>query len=355
MSQVIVLGDMHIGTRGASDIVMEHQLRFFEDQLFPYMTENGIDTILQSGDLFDSRKFSNHAALYKWNDRFFKKLDELKFTMHMILGNHDLAYKNTLEVNSPSLFLTHYPFIKIYSRPEILKINNLEILMMPWICDENAEEALKILADPPCKWTLGHYEIKDMEMHRGQTAIEGLETDFFKTFDVVLSGHYHTQSKKGNVHYLGTPYEMTWIDYNDPKGFHVIDTKTLKMQFVKNTSSLFYKLEYNDYNCKQNYWKTIDLSAIENTYVKVIVVNKTDPYQFDKFMERLYQISLADLKIVEDLSDYSADAVDDEDLKIEDTKSLLDSYIEGIETDLDKTKLKHMMKRLYKESLEALQ
>lgn len=355
MSKVIIIGDMHIGCRGASDIVMNHQLNLFENQLFPYMIDHGIDTIIQSGDLFDTRKFTGHAALYQWTHRFFDRMRTLNFKMHMILGNHDLAYKNTLEVNTPTLFLKQYDFIKVYDKPEVLKIGNLELLMVPWICDENAEDITKLLQNPPCKWTLGHYEIKDMEMHRGQTAIEGIGSDHFKKFDKVLSGHYHTQSKKGNIHYIGTPYEMTWIDYNDPKGFHVLDTDTLKMQFVKNASSLFYKVEYNDYNCSESYWKSIDLSKIENTYVKVVVVNKTDPYQFDRFMERIYQIPLADLKIVEDLSDYSADGVDDEDLQIEDTKSLLESYIDSINTELDKTKLKHMMKRLYKESLEALQ
>jgi DNA repair exonuclease SbcCD nuclease subunit len=355
MSKIILLGDVHCGARNSSNIVSDHQLKFFEDQLFPYMKENGIKIILQSGDLFESRKFTNHSVLHEWNNRFFSKLDEYGFEMHMILGNHDLAYKNTLEVNSPSLFLSHHKFVRIYDKPEVFKHGKLEILMMPWICEENAEEALKMLADPPAKWTLGHYEIKDVEMHKGQTSVEGMGSDVFAKFDRVLSGHYHTQSKVGNIHYIGTPYETTWIDYGDPKGFHVLDTDTLKMKFVKNVSSLFNKIQYNDYNCSSDYLKTIDLSGIENTYVKVIVVNKTDPYQFDKFIERISQIQLADLKIVEDLSDYSADGVDDEEHEIEDTKSLLESYIDSVDTDLDKMKLKFMMKRLYKESLEVLQ
>jgi len=355
MGQVVLIGDAHIGARNGSPVVMEFQLKFFEEVVFPFMEKNGITDILQSGDIFDSRRYTNHTVLYHWYNRFFDVLEEKNYQLHMIIGNHDTAYKSTNEIASPNLFFSRYSNVHVYNEPSVYSNDALEILMVPWICDDNRVSIMEKLNNPPCKWTLGHYEIKDMEMHKGQVSPEGMETKAFSKFEKVLSGHYHTRSDNGNIHYVGTPYEMTWIDWNDQKGFHTIDTSTLEIKFHKNPYTLFNKLYYDDSSGDKNYSKNFDLSGIENTYVKLVVVNKTDRYQFDKFVERLSAIHLEDLKIVEDMSDYSSDGVEDDKIEIEDTKSLLDSYVDAVDTELDRTKLKHMMRRLYKESLEVLE
>jgi hypothetical protein len=43
-----------------------------------------------------------------------------------------------------------------------------------------------------------------------------------------------------NISYLGTPYEITFADVNEKKGFHVFDTETRVMEFVPNENKLFY-------------------------------------------------------------------------------------------------------------------
>lgn len=69
MSEFVILGDVHVGARSASPVMCEHQIKFFEDELFPYMEKHHIIQILQLGDLFDSRNFSNHVILHKWKTR----------------------------------------------------------------------------------------------------------------------------------------------------------------------------------------------------------------------------------------------------------------------------------------------
>jgi len=329
--KIIILGDVHIGARNASMIIANHQLKFFEEQLFPFMIENNIDTILQTGDLFDSRKFTNHVILAEWHNRFFQKLRYYGFELHIILGNHDIGLKNTTVVNSPSLFLAQYNNIKIYEFPEKFEKNKLKMLMVPWICLDNEKTIQKELIETDCPWVMGHFEISGFEMNKGQLSEEGLPKEVFDKFEVVLSGHFHTRNTSGKIKYVGTPYEMTWIDYDDPKGFHVLDTNTLDLSFIKNNFSIFRKIYYDDKNKGVDYYKTIDVSNLEGTFVKVIVINKTDVFQFEKFMDKLYIMPLADLKVVENYS--LNDEIDDEDdnMKLEDTRTLISNYIDNLD------------------------
>ena len=84
----------------------------------------------------------------------------------------------------------------------------------------------------------------------------------------------------------------------------------------------------------------------------MFVENRDDYYEFDKFLDRLYNdIAVWDLKVVEDFSDLSVDFVSDNVVKeSQDTLSLLDRYVEEIETNLDKGRIKSKLKSLYIEA-----
>ena len=84
---------------------------------------------------------------------------------------------------------------------------------------------------------------------------------------------------------------------------------------------------------------------------RVIVVNKKDLYKFDMFMERLLKANAHEVKIVENFTDAGADNVSDDIVKYaEDTTTLLDKYIDELEIDLDKDRLKNTMRGLYNEA-----
>jgi hypothetical protein len=140
-------------------------------------------------------------------------------------------------------------------------------------------------------------------MDRGNVHQGGLDRKTLSKYDIVLSGHFHHKSSSDNVTYVGTPYEMTWSDYNDPKGFHIFDTETREMKFVKNTFSIFHKIMYDDTNHDFEYWKAYDFSKYKETYVKLVVLNKQNPFLFEHVLDNLYKIGVSDLSIVEDFSD----------------------------------------------------
>ena len=84
----------------------------------------------------------------------------------------------------------------------------------------------------------------------------------------------------------------------------------------------------------------------------MFVENRTDYYAFDKFLDRLYNdISVWDLKVIEDFSDLNVDFISDNVVEdSQDTLSLLDLYVSEIDTNLDKNRIKDKLKSLYIEA-----
>lgn len=354
-SKVALVTDVHVGVRSASLLFAENQIEFFEKIFFPTLEKEKIKEVICCGDLFDTRQFSNHRVLDMWINRVFSVMEKKGITFHLILGNHDSASRNSLAVNSPKIFLSHYKNVIIYDKPQEVEVGANKFLFVPWICNETLAESTSLLTESKCNVVFGHFEIQNFEMYKGQPCHEGMDKKTFDRFDYVFSGHYHHKSDDGRIFYLGNPFEFTWADYDDPRGFHIFDTASLDLKFVKNPLTMFTKLYYNDKDQPKDYWKSFNVEKLANRYVKVIVVDKTDLYQFDKLLDACYNANLADFKIIEEMGDLEADSVDDDDLELEDSMSLVDTYIEALEIKEDKAKLKSLMKSLYVESLSVLE
>ena len=195
---------------------------------------------------------------------------------------------------------------------------------------------------------MGHLEVAGFEMYKGYKAEGSYEKDLFSRFDVVMSGHFHHKSDDGQIYYLGTPYEIYWNDYDDPKGFHIFDTETRELERIVNPYSIFSKIYYDDTN--KDYSQE-EVSKYKDKYIKLIVVNKKDLYQFDLFTDRLLKADAYEVKIIEDFSELDADNVSDDIVEnTEDTMSLLEKYIDELDITLDKDRLKNKMRSLYTEA-----
>ena len=134
--------------------------------------------------------------------------------------------------------------------------------------------------------------------------------------------------------------EFFWNDAHDDKFFHVLDTETRELLPVKNTLTLFEKLYYDD--TKEDY-SEYDTSRFDNKFVKVIVINKSDNFTFDRVIDRIQQRNVHDLKIAEDFSEFTGSSVGDDGLEVEDTATLLGQYVDNVETVLDKERIKLQM------------
>ena len=345
--KIALITDTHFGARSDSVPFDNFFRKFYEECFWPKIDELGIKTIFHLGDCFDRRKYINFNTLKSCREYFFDAAKERNVQVVMIVGNHDTFFKNTNNVNSPGLLLQDYDNITAYSGPVEYSVDGLSILLMPWVCTDNYNECMEALKIAKSPVLFGHFEIAGFQMYKGHENDEGFNPSLFNSFDLVCSGHFHHRSSNGNIHYLGNPYELTWADFDDPRGFHIFDTSTLQLDFVRNPYSIFTKYYYDD--TKEDP-RSVDASSFANQHVKIIVINKTDFYKFDQFIERIYKHNPLELKIIEDLSEFESEALGNDDVDLEDTLTLLSQYVDNLETDADKDRIKTLMKTLYVEA-----
>jgi DNA repair exonuclease SbcCD nuclease subunit len=343
--KIALLGDTHWGCRNDLGLFYEYFQKFYDD-FIEYCLKNNITQIFQLGDLFDRRKYINFKTLSESKRILFDKLKANNLTMHVLVGNHDIYYRDTLDIVNFDQFLKEYDNIKIYNKATILELEDTRIDIIPWICSSNSNDIFNFISNSTSDICLGHFEIQNFEMYRGMPTHDGIEPSYFEKYERVFSGHFHTRSTKGNITYVGTPYEMTWQDYADTKGFHTFDLKTRELNFIENPYRIFHKIYYDD-----NELNLIP-ESLENCFVKVIVVNKTNLYEFDNFINNLYKKSCYEIKIIEDLSDYN-DTEISSDVDIEDTMSILNNYISSLDLDHDKSEIQKFMKTLYIEAINS--
>ena len=351
--KLCILGDSHFGARGDSLDFHKYFQRFYDDVFFPYLKENDIEVVVQMGDLFDRRKFINFNSLYLSRKYFFDKLRDNNIQLYALVGNHDVAFKNTLEVNSPALLLNEYENVFLAENFHTENFDGVDIDFIPWICDSNEDDIFQKMKKSKSQICFGHFEIAGFEMDKGNICEEGLDKKTLDKYDIVLSGHFHHKSTDGNITYVGTPYEMTWADYNDAKGFHIFDTATRDLEFIENIYSMFHKLNYDDTERDFEHWKSFNFEKMKNSYVKLVVINKQNPYLFDYVLDNLYKAGVSDLSIVEDFNDLSL--IDDAEIinQAEDTMTILSKYIDNLTLDVEPEKLKSLMRELYVEALNT--
>ena len=342
--KLAILNDTHCGTRNSSDIFLDNAEKFYSDVLFPYLLEHNIKHIVHLGDYYDNRKFINFRALNRNRNHFLKPLREYGITMDIICGNHDVYYKNTSDLNSLKELLGHYMNeVTIIQEPTVMEYGSLKMGLVPWIDSTNEKQSLDFLAKAKCDWIGGHFDIQGYEMMKGIKCEHGLDRAVFSRFEQVLSGHFHTKSQQHNIMYLGSQMEFFWNDAHDKKYFHILDTETREIIPVYNPHTLFHRIYYDD--SKRDYLH-YNLDEIDGKFIKVVVINKSDSFTFDRFIDRIQNRNILELKIAENFSEFTGSAVDDESVSVEDTPTLLSSYIDAVDTDLDKDRIKNEMNGL---------
>ena len=347
--KIALLNDTHFGVRNDSPAFMKYQNKFYDEIFFPYLKEHNIGTLVHLGDVVDRRKFINHNTAHNFKKKFWDRLDNEVIDTHVIIGNNDTYYKNTNEVNAlQNLDISKNA--KIYTSATDMEFDGLPILFIPWICDDKNDDSIYQIDNTSAVIAMGHLEIKGFEMMAGHFNEHGQDKAQFTKFEKVISGHFHKKSDDGHIYYLGTQYEMTWSDYECPKGFHIFDTETRELTRIENPNKMFKKIIYND---KETNYDEIDINQFDKCFVKLFVSNRSDNDMFERLMDRLYNsINIHAIDVIEDPTDIGASVREDILEQGEDTLTFLGNYIDQTDIKLDKQKLKQFAKELYMEASE---
>ena len=350
--KIAVVADTHFGARNDSQLFLDYFTDFFKDTFFPALKRYDIDTVIHCGDLLDRRKYVNFNTLQCVREKFMEPLKEMGVSVHCILGNHDTFYKHTNELNSiRELFCEKYENFILYENPQTVEFDGFEVALLPWVNKENLDGSMEFINSTTAQWLMGHLELDGYEVLRGIKYDGGMDPSIFKRFEQVLSGHFHCKQKKDNIMYLGCPYQITFSDVNDNKGFWILDTDTREMEFIKNDRSLFHNLYYDD--SKKDYQDFISKRhpKYKDAYVKIYVVNKEKPYILDRVVDSLYNSGVYDLTIVEEEDIITSDETIQSSDVCKSTLELIYEEIDSVEEIEDKAKVKNLIQELYMESL----
>ena len=346
--KIAIIGDTHFGARNDSPVFLEYFMKFFGEVFFPYIETHNINTIIHLGDFLDRRKFVIFQTLNAVRSGFVDKLETSRAKMHVILGNHDIFYKNRSDVNSLQELFTD-KFI-VHTKPTVEIFDGTPIALLPWINSENQAESLEFIKNVNAEILCGHLELNGFNVLRTTVFQGGMESDIFSKFRAVYTGHFHGKHSKENIHYLGCPYQITMSDYGDKKGFHVLDTDTGELEFIRNPYTIFLQIRYNDTDMIETAPLAIPEEKVKGQFVRILVEAKTKPYLFEKFVDGIYGASPNGVTIIEDfIPDFGSEETD-VDLS-ENTVSLINKEIDSLQNIGDADKLKSLLLDLYTECL----
>ena len=343
--RVAILTDTHFGIRKGSQIFHNYFEKFYHDTFFPTIDKEGIDTIIHMGDVFDVRKGIDYWSL-EWAKRvFFDPCAERGINLHIIVGNHDIFYRQNLSLNAPTLNLAEYTNITTYSSPQTVKIKGTDVFMIPWVCEDNAEEFIKQRDESKAKLALGHLEIAGFYANSTFQSQSGMDHLALKQFDQVFSGHFHKRNSSGNISYLGNTYQLYWNDVGEDRGFTIYDLKSGEQVWVKNPNTMFHKIYYNEAEPK-----LINHNKYKDTYLKIIVEGKSTPKKLNMLVDKLQKVGVHDVNVIENF-DLSIDG--DENIESEDTLTTLTNYVNAMDGNVNKESLVSIFSTLYSEAQEV--
>ncbi len=354
--KILLVSDIHLGVKQNSELFIYNTKDFFLKQILSSIKENNIDQLWILGDLFDCRNTTNVLV----NNVALNIMATILSTyqnlqIKILCGNHDAYYKNTLEVSSLKIFKRFHKNLEVITSIKEYNLDGCLTLVVPWLAKEskNYNDFLKI-CDEPKKFELclGHFEINGFEIIKGVIEKSGLNKEMFKCFDDVFSGHFHLHKKHDNIQYLGCPYEITWNDYGDPKGFTIFDTKTKNAIFHENTISPKHKI----IKLSSVIIDETLLNDVKGNFVKFYIDKPLSTNEHIEWVSKLEKFSPLKYDIINEFENSNNE--NGEQIEISsiegDAISLIDEYNKQnpLPTNINEDEFKLYIKKLHDESMK---
>lgn len=333
----VFITDTHAGVRNNSPIFFDYMGKFYDEIFFPYIRKHDIRVIFHLGDIVDKRQGIAFTTMKFLQENYLNRLGKINHIP--LVGNHDIPLRTTNEINALGVLGKSNPV----EEPTFMKLGPCSFVLIPWIHKNNYEECMNFVKDNDADFCLMHPEFEGFEMHRGTTNKHGMSVKPFKKFKRVLCGHFHLPSKKGNIQYLGSPFEMTWNDYGEKRGFWVYDSDTEKLEMIENPYKLFCVIEYPEK-------KKVDCTG---KYVKIIVREKDSAAAFEKFVESVYERGPINVQIV-DQTEIFQDVEDFEVLETKDTFTILNDYLSETIDEKHVGRVQELASDVFKEAMDRL-
>ena len=364
-----IVTDTHFGSKNFHKAIFNQALHFFEEQFFPWCLKNGVKDVIHTGDLVHNRNLMDLWMNQEIKQRFFQWFDDNGVNLHIIVGNHDIYYKSTIEYNYLAENANEFKNVYIYQEQKKVQIGKYQILMVPWVIS-NKGFKFKSSADICC----GHFDMIGIKMTAQMYSQEGFKVEDFEKFKKVFSGHYHIRSQKKNVHYTGCPYPITWNDYGEDKGYYVLEDN-YNIKWVDNkVNARFLKIYYQEFEGEQTVKiggikkkslvdATLEdaISLASKNFCRVVTNTLTNQFMFDQFYSSLVAVSRDGYKIEivdanEIIENFDLTELEQEIQEEADILTTVSTYLTGMtfEKDVEKDFLIQLFEELHKEASEKV-
>ena len=99
--KILLITDQHFGVRNDNQSFINLYKKFYNEIVVPFIKVSNIECVIALGDTFYKRRSINFMSLNEAKEMWFNPHEQMGVRMHMLTGNHDIYYKNTLRVNAP--------------------------------------------------------------------------------------------------------------------------------------------------------------------------------------------------------------------------------------------------------------
>ena len=165
------------------------------------------ETCFFLGDWHHHRASVNIATMNQ-SIRDLKKLNDAFEKVYVILGNHDLYYREKRDLNSIE-FARDLPNIVMIDEHFLQD----DVAIIPWLCGDEYKQVAKM----ECKYMFAHLELPYFKMNAMVEMPDhgGLQSDHLTGPEYVFSGHFHKRQYKNNIHYIGNAFPHNYADAGD--------------------------------------------------------------------------------------------------------------------------------------------
>ena len=206
LSHVVAFTDLHLGMRNNSKQHNDWCLAFV-DWMIDQAQAKGIKTCLFLGDWSHNRSSVNVVTL-NHSLQALRKLSQGFDHVVMLLGNHDLYYRDKLDTHS-------IPYVQEFSNIHL--VSAIETVgncaFVPWLLNDEWKQ-IGSIRQP---YLFCHAEIARFKMNAMVEMPDhgGLSAEHFKHQKLVFSGHFHKRQRKGSILYIGNAFPHNFADAGD--------------------------------------------------------------------------------------------------------------------------------------------
>jgi len=284
----------------------------------------GAETCIFLGDYHHNRAGVNVSTL-NYSVSNLQRLSEAFENVYMIMGNHDLYYREKREIHS-------LPYANLFENVHLINEGVVEmggVALVPWLIGDEWRAMKKIKS----KYVFGHFELPYFKMNAMVEMPDhgGLKAEHFNGPEYVFSGHFHKRQTSGHVQYLGSPFPHNYADaWDDDRGMMLLEWGGVPQHIdwedgpryrTIPLSKLIDKPE--EYLHKKTYCRvTLDVPI---SYEEANFIKETFAEQF-----QLREISLMPAKKEEHSIDWSQGA----DIEVENVDKIVYTQLQAVDSDM---------------------